>query len=133
MLKINKDTKIERKRFNWREHENLMPEVGMLGTEYVGSDRYSVVCVKVNSPKRITVCRLWGLDDGMVDNNPDIMIDDEGIMWMEKNDWEKDKYSCGKEEIWSLRQNNRWCESGASRRSSSISWGIASPYRDPNF
>ena len=111
---------------------NPMPLPGMLGTEYVGSDRYSVVCVSVDSPKRITVAKLWDIDENNIKNHPNIEIDDEGIMWIK--DLSKERtYNTSK---WSLRKNKRgkeyWKEMNKDY-SSFIHWGEANPYRDPDF
>ena len=109
-----------------------MPQVGMLGTEYSGSDRYAVVCLSVNSPKRITVGKLSNIDENTVENHPNIEIDDNGIMWL-KNIADEPTYSI---ETWSFRTNKRgrqvWKEMGKDG-SSYIHWGKANPYRDPDF
>lgn len=132
MLHLNKDITTSKPVFDW--NKTYMPKPQMLGTEYVGSDRYAVVCVSVDSPKRITVKRVWELDENNVKEHPNIDIDDEGVMWaidINKFNMSED----GKK--WSLRTNKRgkesWHEMGSSSRSSSIHWGIADPYRDPNF
>ncbi|MBQ3415350.1 MAG: hypothetical protein IJH39_08420 [Clostridia bacterium] len=132
MLHLNKDITTSKPVFDW--NKTYMPKPRMLGTEYVGSDRYAVVCVSVDSPKRITVKRVWELDENNVKEHPNIDIDDEGVMWaidINKFNMSED----GKK--WSLRTNKRgkesWHEMGSSSRSSSIHWGIADPYRDPNF
>ena len=109
-----------------------MPLPGMLGTEYVGSDRYAVVCVSVISPKRITVAKLWDIDEDNIKNHPNIEIDDENIMWIK--DMKKEKtYNT---QNWSLRKNKRgheyWKEMNKDY-SSTIHWGEANPYRDPSF
>lgn len=109
-----------------------MPIPGMLGTEYVGSDRYSVVCISVDSPKRISVAKLLDLDEDNIKNNPNIEIDDDGIMWIK--DMSKEKtYITSK---WSLRTRKNgkqyWKEMNKDY-SSTIHWGEANPYRDPDF
>lgn len=130
MFKIHKnikDVKVER-----LPNGEPMPLPGMLGTEYVGSDRYAVICVSVDSSKRITVAKAWNIDENNIDNHPNIEIDDEGIMWIK--DMSKEKiYNTSK---WSLRNNKRgkyyWKEMNK-YYSSSIYWGKAEPYRDPSF
>lgn len=109
-----------------------MPLPGMLGTEYVGSDRYAVVCVSVISPKRITVAKLWDIDEDNIKNHPNIEIDDENIMWIK--DMKKERtYNT---QNWSLRKNKKgheyWKEMNKDY-SSTIHWGEANPYRDPSF
>ena len=130
MFKIHKNIKDEK--VTKLPNGEWMPFPGMLGTEYVGSDRYVVVCVSVDSPKRISVAKLWDIDENNIDNHPNIEIDDEGIMWIK--DMSKEKtYNTSK---WSLRTNKRgnsyWKEMNTSY-SSTIYWGKAEPYRDPSF
>lgn len=135
MFKINKDTRIIRK-FDY--DKEYFPKVGMLGTEYVGSDRYGVICLQVNSPKKIVIGRLFNLNEDNVKNNKDIRIDDEGVSWMDTDSKTLEKYGihgARDMEFWSLRTNKRtgntsWHEQGKSKRSSSIHWGIASPHID---
>ena len=132
MLHLNKDITTSKPVFDWKK--TYMPKPGMLGTEYVGSDRYAVVCVSVDSPKRITVKRVWELDENNVKEHPNIEIDGEGVMWA----IDIDKFKMSEDgKKWSLRTNKRgkesWHEMGSSSRSSSIHWGIADPYRDPDF
>lgn len=132
MLHLNKDITTSKPVFDWKK--TYMPKPGMLGTEYVGSDRYAVVCVSVDSPKRITVKRVWELDENNIKEHPNIDIDDEGVMWA----IDIDKFRMSEDgKKWSLRTNKRgkesWHEMGSSSRSSSIHWGIADPYRDPDF
>ena len=133
MLRINKNSKLSSnnsiKEFDW--NKEYFPTPGMLGTEYVGSDRYAVVCLSVDSPKRITIARLWDLDEYNVKNNPRINIDDEGVMYLIDLNT---KIRTG--EKWSLRTNKNGYQSWKKMNSSystSIHWGIADPYRDPSF
>jgi len=128
----DKIEKQSRPRFNW--DKQYMPEPGMLGTEYVGSDSYAMVCLSVDSPKRITVGRLSNIDENTdIENHPNIIIDDEGVMRLK--DIKKEKvYSIEK---WSLRTDKRgrqtWREMGKDNHSSSIHWGIAEPHRSLEF
>ena len=105
---------------------SIMPKPGMMGTEFVGSDRYGVVCVSVDSPKRVTVCKLWGLEEGCEKTNPNIKIDEDGVMW-----WfgPRDEEDLSK---WSLRKGGRWKEMNKDY-SGAIHFGICDPYRDPDF
>ena len=128
MLKINKDCKVTKAKFDW--DIDYMPEPGMLGTERCGTDRYSVICVSVNTPKRITIARLFDLDEEKIKNNPDIYEDEQGVMYMNGDDWKK--YTPDKLEDWSLRKDNKWRQMNKNF-SGSIHWGIANPYQDPNF
>lgn len=131
MLRIDKDIQVSRSEFDWKE--KYFPEPGMLGTQYVGSDRYVIVCISVDSPKRITAKRVYSIDENNVKDNPNIRVDAKGVMWAK----DLSKLELSKEEKWSLRTNKfgnqSWHEMGSSRKSSSIHWGIADPYRDPDF
>jgi len=137
MLKISKNTKVDFSRTPISEINNLnqilttkmdwTPEVGMMGTEYVGSDRYAVVCTEILSPKRINIATLYGVDEDNIKTNEDITVDKNGVMWYEavssirEND--KKKYS--------LRKDKSWQKSGGT--SSRVYFGVANPYRDPSF
>lgn len=135
MLKLDKNIvvhDIEPAAFDWKK--TYRPEPGMLGTEYVGSDRYAVVCISIDSPKRITVGSLSNIDENTdIKNYHNIEIDEEGVMRL-KNLVAEKVYNTSK---WSLRTdkkgNQGWREMGSSQRSASIHWGIADPYRDPSF
>ena len=105
---------------------SIMPLPGMMGTEFVGSDRYGVVCVSVDSPKRITVCKLWGLDEGCDKTNPNIKTDENGIMWW---NGKINEHDCSK---WSLRKGGRWKQMGK-EWSGAVHFGVCDPYRDPDF
>lgn len=135
MLKLDKNivvNEIEPPKFDWKK--TYFPKPGMLGTEYVGSDRYAVVCISVDSPKRITVGKLSNVDENTdIDNYPNIEIDDEGVMRLINLNAEQ-TYTTSR---WSLRTDKRgnqgWREMGSGKHSASIHWGIADPYRDPSF
>ena len=135
MLRLNKDIVVnDIKRVPFNRNKTYFPEAGMLGTEYVGSDRYAVVCISVDSPKRITVGKLSNVDENTdIDNYPNIEIDDEGVMRLININAER-IYTTSR---WSLRTDKRgnqgWREMGSGKHSASIHWGIADPYRDPSF
>lgn len=129
MLKINKDSKVAPVgKFN--DSIEYMPKSGMLGTQRVGSDRYTVICVSVDSPKRITVALLYDLDNiNDIKSNKDIWVDEEGIMYMNGDDYKKYRPEISK---WSLRKDRKWQEM-KSRYRSTIQWGIARPFQDLGF
>lgn len=104
-----------------------MPEPGMMGTEYVGSDRYAVVCVEVFSPKRISLYVLHNINEDNVEKHPDITVDDNGVMWYEPIEkiYKKDTQN------YSLRKDKSWRKMGGF--SSPVYFGTANPYRDPSF
>ena len=140
MFKIDKDTKIKNGDIrNFDYDKEYTPKIGMLGTEYVGSDRYGVVCTQVYTPRKVAVGRLWNLSEDNIKNNPDILIDEEGVMWMSPDVLKKYGVNSSYDiERWTLRTNKTtgkksWHEERKARRSSSIHWGIASPHRDMDF
>ena len=97
--------------------------------KYCGTDRYAVMCISVESPKRIVLTRLYGLDENNIKNNPDIIFDNS-YMYIKDDKWKN--YYPSKFEKWSLRKNGKWKEMN-SLYSSTIMWGNAEPYRDPDF
>ena len=109
-------------------YDDQTPEPGMLGTEYVGSDRYAIVCIDVLSPKRVSVLRLYDISEDNVYTNEHVYLDNNGIMWYEGYE----KLSTKNVEIYSLRKNNKW-HKAKSNYSSPISFGYCNPYRDPSF
>ena len=123
------------------------PVAGMMGTMFVGSDRYKVVCVKVLSPKRVLTAWLGdfpvktvdGLDyyDGDVNTlysritqvpgwaNAEHMTE-EDIKELIQHEIDDNTYT--------LRQNGRWIKKGSPAHSTgAIHWGKADEYRDPSF
>lgn len=104
------------------------PEAGMMGTDYSGSDRWPLVCVKVISPKRVAVVTNLNFTEESITTDPNIMVDENGIMWL------KD-YTKFKESIWeyySKRKDGSWRKMN-STYSSPIHFGAAEVYRDPSF
>lgn len=130
------------------------PKVGMLGTYFVGSDRYAVVVAKVFSPKKIFAI---DVDESTLSNK---RVDENGIEWLDEetvakilNDitpnrsWyegmpeneivevlEFDTKRFNRDNTYTFRKNGRWVEEGQSLWDcSSIHLGVADPYRDPDF
>ena len=112
------------------------PEVGMLGTKYVGSDRYAVVVTKVFSPKKIEAVTLYDYDryyscyakvkDGIEYLGPD------GLKEVMEN-YKKTEYH-NPYFIYTFRKNKRWIMAGLGMwETCSIHLGIADEYRDPCF
>lgn len=138
MLRIDKNSKwVEPKKFDYDKF--YMPTPGMLGTEYVGSDRYAVICISVDSPKRISLVRWYDCPEDSVDikNHAKVTFDKDGCMFYNIENIDLTHHSFSKIEKWSLRTNKNgkqsWHEMGSSGKSSSIHWGIASQYRDLDF
>ena len=135
MLSLTSDIKLFKGEFDY--NKEYYPEPGMLGTEYVGSDRYAVICISVDSPKRVTIAYFDEIsDEREAKDNPNIDIDENGVMRYLKLDEFIEKLYKRDLEKWSLRTKANgkqyWKEIGVTS-SSYIHWGIANPYRDPNF
>lgn len=123
------------------------PVAGMMGTMFVGSDRYMAVCVKVLSPKRVIVNvhgdykvkNVDGIDyyDGDVEALyehtvalpswvSELKIEGEKLEEFKKKEFKKHVYS--------LRKNGRWMPAGRGAwHTGSIHWGVAEEYLDPSF
>ena len=115
---------------------NVKP--GMVATEFVGSDRYAMVVIKVMSAKTI---RISHLQDSHLDL---IETDENGVEWLPEELLEsyivKDvpdkyghyEYSAGT--TYSYRKNHRWMPKGYGMwETCSIAIGHAENYRDPSF
>lgn len=123
------------------------PTVGMMGTQFVGSDRYKVVCVKVLSPKKVVVATLGDFKVNTVDNldyyDGDINELYERTIalpsWVKEEQWEEGELEEFKqrtfdENVYSLRKNGRWLRKGQpAHYTGAIHWGKADEYRDPCF
>ena len=131
-LHINQNSFLDYKKQKFDYNKVYFPTPGMLGTLYVGSDRYTVICLSNDTPKRISITDFPGESMKEILNNPNIIVDDEGVMM--HNDIENFKKKVWKEDIehWSLRSNGKWKKMNKDF-SGSIHWGIADPYRDPDF
>lgn len=127
MLIINSESGKNGK-FNWDLDYNPLP--GMLGTMYCGSDSYVIVCISNDTQTRITLCTLYGLDEYNIKDNPDISIDDEGVMWIDLDKYKK--YHPSNSEHWSRRKNGKWKEMNKSF-SSGIHWGIGKPHQSIEY
>lgn len=142
MLKLNKNIQVDisnrtpikdiNRRTELTTKRDWDPKPGMMGTEYVGSDRYAVVCVENLTPKRILLKRLHNLDEDNIYTHSSITVSDEGIMWYEDFYKIKEK-EC---EVYSKRKDGSWrkvIKTGQYGYSSPIFFGVAHPYRDPSF
>lgn len=115
----------------------LKPELGMVGTMFVGTDRYAMVVTEVFNDKKIRV-------DYISDEEMNNICTAEGKNWdrlpwsvlvkdhVRVNDahtgWE------GRGKIYSYRKNKRWMPEGQGCWGTcSIHLGKAENYRDPNF
>lgn len=143
MLKLDKNLKVDLpnrtpineiplKELDLTNKSDWDPKPGMMGTEYVGSDRYAVVCVDNLTPKRILLKRLHEFDENNIYNQSNISVDEDGVMWYE--DFHKiDKKKC---ETYSKRKKGEWrklVKTGQYGYSSPVYFGSAQPYRDPSF
>ena len=115
----------------------LEPELGMVGTMFVGTDRYAMVVTEVFNKKKVRV-------DYIDDNEMQYIVQAEGKKWdrlpwcfiqanhVRTNDahtgWE------GRGKIYTYRRNLRWMPEGQGCWGiCSIHLGKAENYRDPNF
>lgn len=118
---------------NNKEIEVVLPVSGMLGTMFVGSDRYAVVCTKVSSNKRCELVVFYDFDD--IDKE-DLIIDEDGIEYLsEKAMYKHNLINVFNSVKYSLRKNGLWYESGTTtkRGCCGVIFGKANPYIDPNF
>lgn len=103
----------------------LEPVVGMLGTYFVGSDRYAVVVKAVNTPKKIKIKRLYDFD-----KNRDAYTDENNIEYY-AHDLNSNMCDC---ETYTLRKNGRWMPMGYGLWDcGAVHLGKAEPYLDPSF
>lgn len=131
--------------------KSIMPTPGMMGTYFVGSDQYEVVCLQVVSPKKVIVAlhgnypkvTVNGIDyydrsvDALLDKltpKIDRYIAKYGDTDEAKRMYEFDLRHFNSEYIFSLRKNGRWLRQGSGAWSTgSIHWGHAEEYLDPSF
>ena len=133
----------------------IEPKVGMLGTYFVGSDRYAIAVAKVITNKKIFVIDVnsEALENKTIDNNGIEWISDEYITeYLNKytpneevckrmyGDDYKPEYLENEleyfynSETYSLRKNGRWVHIGEGLWAcGSIHLGVADPYIDPSF
>lgn len=132
----------------------LTPEVGMLGTYFVGSDRYAIVVFKVITAKKIMVLKDYVdesiLEKKVVRNGIEYLPEDvlnglveratpnreEYGIYANNSDeifeWDLNRFN--KESTYTLRKNGRWIEAGRGLwECGSIHLGVADPYLDPCF
>lgn len=136
-------------------HMSIMPTPGMLGTYFVGSDRYEVVCAKVLSPKRVIVLDIHDpkkkIVDGIEYYDGDIeQFLKDNMPSLDKEYARAKKYGYSKEDAeadyvfnmkrfehdsyFSLRKGGRWLHKGANRFSTgAVHFGHAERYLDPSF
>lgn len=114
--------------------EVILPVEGMMGTYYVGSDRYAVVCLKVNNKK----CELAICYNITEDNlNKYVHTEDDGGIYMDPDVFKKFKKKLDEDEImgYSLRKNGIWYRIGSpmSPGCGGVAFGFCQPYMDPSF
>ncbi len=103
---------------------SIEPKVGMVGTMYVGSDRYPIVVTRVFSPKKISICHMtdedWKEYETYNESNLPDVIDVSG--------YHNDNI------IYTYRKNKRWMPQGFGQwETCSIHLGKANLYLDPSF
>lgn len=132
----------------------LEPKEGMLGTYYVGSDRYAIVVAKVITSKKIMILKHFVDDDVLekkvtidgIEYLPDDVLNNliKRSVPVRENyerygedaedmfNWEIERFN--KESTYTLRKNGRWVEQGRGLwECGSVHLGIADPYLDPCF
>ena len=123
--------------------KSVMPKPGMLGTMFVGSDRYIVICAHVLSPKNVVVitdCFDFG------EKYNDLIIERDGCQFVPtelKNKLLNSAIDSAidngimefmGENTYSLRKNGKWFKKGKSCCGTGfIKWGIGENYIDPDF
>ena len=126
------------------------PSVGMLGTYYVGSDRYAVVVTAVETPRKIHILTLYDFDDS------DRIVTEDGIEYyahdidelIAKNApkyhpefgdnameiYESEVRRMNDTTTYTLRKNGRWLRKGDWLWDcGAVHLGKADPYLDPSF
>ena len=110
----------------------LLPQVGMVGTMFVGSDRYVVCCNTVFSNKKCGIVILYQLDERNVDKF--IYKDNEGTEYLKSDTY--NEFLPNNETIYySLRKNGIWYPVGCKMQAGchGVKFGFARPYQDPSF
>ena len=115
----------------------LKPELGMVATMFVGTDRYAIVVTEVFNDKKI---RVDYLEDSEMSNVATV----EGKNWdrfpwtllcsnhVTVNDSHNGYHGVGR--VFTYRRNKRWMQEGHDCWvTCSIHLGKAENYRDPNF
>ena len=126
------------------------PSVGMLGTYYVGSDRYAVVVTAVETPRKIHLLTLYGFDDSdriVTEDGTEYYAHDideliakhtpkyhpefgEAAMKVYENEIKR----MNDVTTYTLRKNGRWMQKGEGLwGAGAVHLGKADPYRDPCF
>ena len=121
----------------------VMPKPGMLGTMFVGSDRYIVICAHVLSPKKVVV--ITDCFD-FYEKYKDLIIERDGCQFIPNELRNKLRNSAIDfvihngimefmgENIYSLRKNGKWFKKGENCWGTGfIKWGIGENYIDPEF
>lgn len=110
----------------------ILPQVGMVGTMFVGSDRYVVCCNTVFSNKKCGIVILYQLNERNVDKF--IYKDNEGTEYLKSDAY--NEFLPNNETIYySLRKNGIWYPVGCKMQVGchGVKFGFARPYQDPSF
>lgn len=115
-----------------KETEIILPVKYLVGTMYVGSDRYCVVCTSVTSNKRCKIVVLHNINESNYKNF--IEKDKDNLEYLKQEFYDNmvDESNSIK---YSLRKNGVWYPVGNEMRPgcSGITFGYGRPYIDPSF
>lgn len=132
--------------------KSVTPIPGMMGTLFVGSDRYKVVCLATPTPKSVLVACHGDFTEKEVDgihfydgNLDDLInyyvptIDDIKTEYGQVTEWTEEDFKKKLKErkddmTYTLRKNCRWIQKGCSEwGAGAIHWGHAEEYLDPSY
>lgn len=124
---------------NGKVKEVILPVVGSLGTMYVGSDSYIVVCTNVISNKKVVLRHIYSLD-----KTKDVVTDEYGYEYLTPEAYDnfiKERYvgvrmNETEEGIhYSLRKNGVWYPKGQKIYPGccGVRFGHGVEYSDPSF
>lgn len=116
-----------------KEKEIILPVAGMVGTMYVGSDRYTVVCTKVHSNKKCSILYKYDIDERNVDEY--VVKGNDGLEYLKEEYFNTIKNEDKEKLEYSLRKNGVWYRVGEpmSPGCCGVTFGHANPYLDPSF
>lgn len=110
----------------------ILPQIGMVGTMFVGSDRYVVCCNTVLSNKKCGLVVVHEISEKNIHKY--IKKDNESVEFLTDNAF--NELVPGNDTIYySLRKNGVWYPVGnkIAPGCSGVKFGFANPYMDPSF